>query len=1103
MITRRKICIKNIMQGSDPCHKPTIQFESLSDCVSLVCIEDNCIEIEVEEGCDNPCFRLVIDCEDCHQCPPQIKDICLCENSDDCPTCEECIDGLCVDLCPDQLCDPSTETCVDCITTENCECDQQCVNGECTCAPGKLIDSKGCCVDCIDNSNCPPCTICVGGVCVPLDCGTGVCDPANNSCVECLSSGDCTAANTCCVNNQCVCCPGYYYNPSTGECEEIPDCTSDTDCPTCYICVAGECQPLPCPDGFICIDNECRRECDCVNRDCPGQTVCFDHHSGDCYCGQCTGTCNTNFECAPGCSCIEGNCVKNTCTGTCNDGRDCGFGCGCFNGECYPCNSFDCLGNNLCDLIDGCQCFNDQCINSNCVGPCNDMNDCAPGCGCKNGMCVPCNTFDCDDCDIVHGCGCEDGVNCEDIKAFCNKNGIVLTRSWVPGSGGTVTSPGQSAYVPTQTVQSLGIESLPGGGYYKDHQFNLNTNGFTSGTFYYSPNKGQKQQIGSGTSISIKLSDFTPVNLFGFYIIWEESGPGQRREIIWKVYFNQSSSLQTAGVWNVEVKSSSGIPPVISGGTPGYFELCLNSSRFDLTTEVKNPGGSGVTVNYTKISKNCVRENAAGCGDFYGQLKAICKGQAFWFDIPVLEVDGTCCDGPVTPDCVGGDGEPCTDITSKTIDLEFFPTFEGTGVVMPAINSISFEQMYNWGPTLPWQVSGDGSINNYGTYVGVQFHLNFCVSLSGLQFGCSIYDGEVCVDLCNEDDLEVFILELGPTTFKGIPLTHPSVPISLWDWSITPIPSGSGAAFSGNSSNQTVYTNQEFGFQLDLEITIADGDCQEPQASTTLIREKRGCTNPSACNYDEEASINDGSCIMFSWEVGYNCEQGLQFSNTQIPAGHSVQFRTGIATILNNGDAMSAGNNAITARLINNSTNDIICSSSIVLQVPQCQECITGDGCVNVPNNKKLGSVPSDQCDPNSCVCSPDNCYEIPLVYGGVNQNGDLYPTGLIINGTTYAISTSNFSNVGSVVTAVENALQAAGAGCFEVTSAPVSFCGEVCNEFRITLCSDLVVQQVRLESFFPSSSQEDIVSIADLVQVLAESDSLGGLCEMRCSGGV
>lgn len=429
------ICInKNtILQGGKPCKNPKITWTGSGEtCLIVNCEKDECLTVQIPEGCDDKCITFIVDCDDCDECPPQIITRCLCDDGE-CPPCFECIDGFCQPKpCPDgQFCDPNTGDCVECVADVDCPCNQICVQGECGCPPGTIEHPvTQCCVQCVTADDCEGCDVCLGGNCIPKSCPDGVLNPNTCNCQECLIADDCDKDNECCVQGICRCCPGFIRNPITGECDPEPPCTTDDDCPECFICTPQGCVPLVCPPGTVCVDGRCETECVCPSGSCPPGRACTEVRPGVCICIPtseiCSGPCDTGNDCDdPRCGCINNQCVfigpppppGGPCVGPCSDGNDCAPGCGCFEGQCIPCTSVNCL-NGIVDCPDGCFCNDGVCDENPCAEVyCENSNDCGQGCGCDQnlGLCVPCSSLDCltTECADIEGCGCV-GNNCVD-----------------------------------------------------------------------------------------------------------------------------------------------------------------------------------------------------------------------------------------------------------------------------------------------------------------------------------------------------------------------------------------------------------------------------------------------------------------------------------------------------------------------------------------------------------------------------------------------------------------------------------------------------------------------------------------------------------------
>ena len=415
-IKRYQLCIDDITQGGAACSNPTVNWQSNSENVIIPCIEGDCkcVDIEVyDDGTDfDKCVTLVIDCDDCEQCPPQVITKCLCDNENDCGACQDCIGGFCVDKCTDKLCDTANEVCVECLDSNTCINGQECIGGSCQCPVDKpFVNEEGRCISCLDTSNCKACETCVDGACIPKICTTGTCDPVSNECVGCLSAGDC-GPNQVCVNNECTCSPGYVYNPLTKGCDPEPECSSDGECGACSMCVNGECTDIICPDGKICVNGQCETKCNCSDPKC-NQGGCQPIGPDTCICKECTGNCEDNFDCAQGCACVDGQCGSNPCAGACSSGTDCGDGCGCFEGMCYPCDTLNCEDES-CNLTYGCGCINGSCQSDACGNTCIAHNDCAFGCFCEgeDNICHSCSELSCNnnECAAQVGCQCLSGT---------------------------------------------------------------------------------------------------------------------------------------------------------------------------------------------------------------------------------------------------------------------------------------------------------------------------------------------------------------------------------------------------------------------------------------------------------------------------------------------------------------------------------------------------------------------------------------------------------------------------------------------------------------------------------------------------------------------
>ena len=371
------LTIGNITKNGEPCKNPLIKIIGYNNGIAFPCGDkvDKNGEIQLsipEDTFVGSCIRGVIQCEDCDHCFKEFE-ACLCEKDSDCKACEDCINGVCVDLCPNG-------DCIDGKCVEECPEGFKWRNNECVC-DGK-IDEYGRCVECVDGDT-KPCFYCDNGVWTPKDCGSRVC-----------------------VNDECVCPPGTVYDFELDECVKAP-CEPGT-CPECQECVAGQCQDVVCPNGMVCVGDKCVEECDCQNPSCSDKGAACVQYGDICYCKECEGDCENG--CSDDCYCNGDDCVPNPCSGSCVDGTDCGYGCGCLDGECVPCDSLPC-GQDCSEAL-GCECVgnrcgysDDPCAQYSCDDNCGDR----PDCECVDGNCEskPCDDSDFevklnkDDCNIT------------------------------------------------------------------------------------------------------------------------------------------------------------------------------------------------------------------------------------------------------------------------------------------------------------------------------------------------------------------------------------------------------------------------------------------------------------------------------------------------------------------------------------------------------------------------------------------------------------------------------------------------------------------------------------------------------------------------------
>lgn len=225
-----------------------------------------------------------------------------CTTSGDCPDGQVCVDGECVDQCPDVAC------------TSDADCGEGCI----------CNDSRCTSEECGHEDPCPEGKICLDG-----------------RCVECIIDGQCPDGFEC-VNNQCV--PKTADPPPPGNCASY-DCSGQT-CGADCVCIGGLCYPKD-EVYYCCYDEE----------PVPGQALpethcqlgpCVDQNGAESQALVSSGPFDEYEQCCvAGCGCrhkcVNGGCVVDPsgaytsnveCLQKCDDGGALGSCC-----EAYPPNT--------------------------------------------------------------------------------------------------------------------------------------------------------------------------------------------------------------------------------------------------------------------------------------------------------------------------------------------------------------------------------------------------------------------------------------------------------------------------------------------------------------------------------------------------------------------------------------------------------------------------------------------------------------------------------------------------------------------------------------------------------------------------------------------
>lgn len=220
-----------------------------------------------------------------HQCPDPTE--CTPEECDPAPgapnyTCTDgSVGGPICERNPAGTCGWNFRTCPGpaCSDDSDCPPAQLCINGTCALGGGTACNA---------DADCDPTEVCLNGACVPGTaevCGNTVCATGTVCCNP--SCGICTSPNGACDQRAC-----------------LPECTSDADCPPGDTCdpATGTCESGP-VTGEPCGNNLCGTGTYCCNPSCG---ICAPLGAG-CTEQECLA-CNSDTDCGPATSCINGYC---------------------------------------------------------------------------------------------------------------------------------------------------------------------------------------------------------------------------------------------------------------------------------------------------------------------------------------------------------------------------------------------------------------------------------------------------------------------------------------------------------------------------------------------------------------------------------------------------------------------------------------------------------------------------------------------------------------------------------------------------------------------------------------------------------------------------
>ncbi len=340
------------------------------------CSGERCVECDEFTPCTG---GKVCESGKCN-CPPEkpyqnAKGECVqCNQFTPLTPCEICDNGfILVKDCPAGVLNPDTCDCVECLKSSDCK------------KPNEKCGPNGC--ECIDGFR--------------RNAVTGDCEPKD----DCTRDSDCGDCRKCKADGKCgdfECPPGFTPSNMPGKCcVKICDCNNPS-CPPGHKCVNL--------DGTKCFCQDCNVKC--ASGKCPEGCIC--DKTDDCKPNPCGGKCIDGKPCAPGCGCDQNdncvpcdnlncaecekvigcdcttpdNCEASDCTGPCDQNTPCAPGCGCTEKRiCENCRKINCLKHS--DCPDGCDCKSDnKCGQKDCVNTyCSTPSECGENCDCIKGKC--------------------------------------------------------------------------------------------------------------------------------------------------------------------------------------------------------------------------------------------------------------------------------------------------------------------------------------------------------------------------------------------------------------------------------------------------------------------------------------------------------------------------------------------------------------------------------------------------------------------------------------------------------------------------------------------------------------------------------------------
>jgi hypothetical protein len=351
--------------GADTCGGGTCSLHTGDPCVlPELCSEgtDACVECLSAANCDdgNGCTTDACVGNVCVNTPNNVA----CNDGLFCNGADTCGGGTCSvhagSPCP-ALCNEGSDACVTCLVNGDCNDGNVCTTDTCVAGACAFTNNAAACEDSVF---CNGGDTCGGGTCsvhAGSPCGAQACKESTDTCVECLTNGNCAGGTPFCntTTNLCVECLASVH------CNDANVCTTDV-CDAGGSCV-NFANSLACNDGLFCngADTCSGGVCSIHAGDpCPGLDVCDEGgdacvtcvNNGDC--GGATPFCETGVHvcveclnaghCNDAVGCTDDTCVANACVFTPN------------NLNC-PEDGVFCNGVEFCDAALNCESPGDPC----------------------------------------------------------------------------------------------------------------------------------------------------------------------------------------------------------------------------------------------------------------------------------------------------------------------------------------------------------------------------------------------------------------------------------------------------------------------------------------------------------------------------------------------------------------------------------------------------------------------------------------------------------------------------------------------------------------------------------------------------------------------